>query len=112
MRVGSTVMNGFPPPSRTTRAAPRRASHACFGRPRPSPKRRAGAAKTCVLLPARRGPRTRGRELGGRLVAQRAVWPGRVVLLLPLLAQHPRFQQTGELLALQSFVPQLAVERL
>src|SRR5207248_3385556 len=116
MRVGSTVTDTSTPATRTPRADPRRVPHAYFGRQHPSEGMRALAAKGCVLPPARRpprrGPRARRGGLSRREVAQRAVRPGRVVLLLPVLAQHPRLQQAAELLPLQQLVPQLAVERL
>src|SRR5262245_14894986 len=67
----------------------------------------AGRRRLCGV-----GPRARRRERRWRAVAQRTVRPDRVVLLLPLLAQHPRLQQAGELLALQQLIPQPAVERL
>src|SRR5436190_13040189 len=77
---------------------------------------RVGSTVTFVSSGRRRlcgvGPRTRFPELRRRPIPQRAVGPDMVVLPLPLLRQHPRLQQAGELLHVQQLVPHLAVERL
>src|SRR5262245_5860459 len=67
----------------------------------------AGRRRLCGV-----GPQARRRERRRRAVAQRTVRPDRVVLLFPLLTQHPRLQQAGELFGLQQLIPQPAVERL
>ena len=68
-----------------------------------------------VLLERRRsrsGSSTRERELTGGLVTQAAVWPLVVVFLQLPPGEPPRLDQVGELLAVQSLVPQPAEERL
>src|SRR5207244_13324743 len=55
---------------------------------------------------------TRPRELAGRHVAQRIVWPAVVVVRVPDAGQRPSMLHVVELLRVQELIPTFAVEAL